>query len=81
MPPLPITVTIGVEWNVTSVGKPLPVPDFYTVRVTDGTLLVDILNKAADEYTDGPFNKYTSTYHAGLGYAITAINGTEQVCI
>ena len=79
VPSSPITVTIGVEWNVTSVGRPLPVPDFYTTQVTNGTLLVDVINKVADENIDGPFDKYASTYHAGLGYAITAINGTEQV--
>lgn len=76
VPPSPITVTIGIDWNVTSVGKPIPAA--YTTQVTNGTVLVDIMNKAADENTNGPFNRYASTYFGGLGHFITAINGTAQ---
>ena len=72
-------MTIGLEWNVSTVGKPIPAP--YTTQVTQGTVLVDILNKAADEAADSPFNKYQCTYTAGLGRAITAMNGVPQVCI
>lgn len=72
----PINVTIGLEWNVSTVGKPIPAP--YTTQVTQGTVLVDILNKAADEAADSPFNKYQCTYTAGLGRAITAMNGVPQ---
>ena len=77
VPPSPITVTIGLEWDVTSVGKPIPAA--YTTQVANGTVLVDVLNKAADDNTEGPFNKYASTYYGGLGHFITAMNGTEQV--
>ena len=73
----PITVTIGLDWNVTSVGK--PVPAAYTTQVNDGTVLVDVMNKAADEDTKGPFNKWASTYFGGLGHFITALDGVEQV--
>ena len=77
--PSPITVTIGLEWNVSTVGKPIPTP--YTTQVTKGTVLVDILNKAADDDVDSPFNRYQSTYSVGLGRAITAMNGVSQACI
>ena len=77
MPASPITVTIALDWNVTLVGKPIP-PSF-TTQVTDGTVLLDIINKVADEDPEGPFNRYVSTYHGGLGHSVTAFNGTEQV--
>ena len=41
-------------------------------------MLVDILNKAAGDNKEGPFNKYDSTYYGGIGYYITAMNGTQQ---
>ncbi|XP_068756070.1 uncharacterized protein [Montipora capricornis] len=72
----PITVTIGLHWDISSIGKPIPAP--YTTQVPAGTVLVDILNKAADEDTYSPFNKYESTYHGGLGRSITAMNGVQQ---
>ena len=74
-----ITASIEQDWNVTSVGKPIPAP--YTTQVTNGTVLVDIMNKAANEETNGPYNKYTSTYYGGLGHFITSMNGTKQVSI
>ena len=77
VPPFPITVTIGLDWDVTSVGKPVPPP--YTTQVTNGTALVDIMNKAADENTQGPFNRWASTYFAGLGHSIICIDSVEQV--
>lgn len=77
MPASPITVTIALDWNVTLVGKPIP-PSF-TTQVTVGSVLLDIINKVADEYQEGPFNRYVSTYYDGLGHSVTAFNGTEQV--
>ena len=77
--PSPITVTIGLEWDVSAVGKPIPAN--YTTQVKKGTVLVDILNKAADEDADSPFNRYQCTYSAGFGRSITAMNGVPQVCI
>ena len=38
--PSPITVTIGLQWDVSAVGKPIPAN--YTTQVTLGTVLVDI---------------------------------------
>ena len=74
----PITVTIALGWNVTLVGKPIPAS--FTTQVTNGTVLLDIINKVADEDPEGPFNRYVSTYHGSLmGYSVTAFNGTEQV--
>ena len=55
-----------------------PIPASFITAVKNGTVLVDILNKAANENKQGPFNRYESTYFGGLGYLITAINGTEQ---
>jgi len=46
--------------------------------VQNGTVLVDILNKAAGDNKQGPFNKYDSTYYGGIGYYITAMNGTQE---
>ena len=68
-----------MDWNVTSVGKPIPAS--YTTKVANGTVLVDIMNKAANEDTNGPYNRWTSTYYSGLGHAITSMNGTQQVCV
>ena len=62
---------------MTLVGKPIPAP--YTTQVTNGSVLLDIINKVADEDPEGPFNRYVSTYHGGLGHSVTAFNGTEQV--
>lgn len=70
-------MTIALDWDVERVGKPIPAP--YTTQVANGTVLEDILNKAADANTAGPFNKYETTYHSGLGYSITAMNSIEQV--
>ncbi|XP_078373128.1 uncharacterized protein LOC144656767 isoform X1 [Oculina patagonica] len=76
VPPSAITVTIELDWNVTSVGKPIPAP--FITKVSNGTVLVDVMNKAANEEKNGPFNKYTSTYYGGLGHFITSMNGTKQ---
>ena len=72
MPPSAITVTIGIDWKVK------PVPPKYTTQVSNGAVLVDILNKAAGENKQGPYNKYSTTYYAGLGHMIIAMNGTWQ---
>ena len=53
------------------------VPASYVTNVQNGTVLVDILNKAAGDNKQGPFNKYDSTYYGGLGYAITAMSGMQ----
>ena len=73
---LQITVTLKIDWNTSVVNK--PVPASHVTKVQNGTLLIDILNKAADENKHGPFNKYDSTYFGGLGYLISALNGTEH---
>ena len=71
---LQITVTLKLDWNVIALGK--PIPPSYTTMVPNGTVVMDIMNKAAAEDKEGPFNLYESTYYAGLGYLITTINGT-----
>ena len=71
-----ITVTLKIDWNTSVVNK--PVPASHSTNVQNGTLLIDILNKAAKENKQGPFNRYDSTYYGGSGYFITAMNGTKQ---
>lgn len=69
-----INVTIGIEWNECIVGK--PIPPRYETQVTEGTVLADVLNEAAGECC--PYNKYQSTYYAGLGHMITAMDGVPE---
>lgn len=69
-----ITVTLKLDWNVTALGK--PIPPSYTTKVPNGTVVQDIMNKAAGEDKQSPFNYYKNTYYGGLGYLITTINGT-----
>lgn len=68
-----IRVTIGIEWNECIVGK--PIPPRYETHVTEGTVLAEVLNKAAGECC--PYNKYQSTYYGNddLGHMITAMDG------
>ena len=73
---LQITVTLKFEWNVTVTDKPIPAS--YTTKVPNGTLLIDIMNKAADSEKQGPFDEYKSTYYSVMGYFITTINGIEN---
>ena len=65
-----------MEWDVSELGKPIPAS--YVTKVPNGTALVNIVNKAAGEEKKGPFNKYESVYYSGIGYYITAINGTKE---
>ena len=65
-----------MDWDVGAVGK--SIPDSYVTNANNGTLLADILNKAAGADKRGPFNNYDSTYHGGQGYIITAMNGIKQ---
>ena len=78
VPPSAITVTIGMEWNTDVIVKPIPPP--YTTKVASGKTLAEIINKAADENPEGPFNKYSSAYYDGEGHFVTAMNGTQEVC-
>ena len=73
---LQITVTLKLEWNVAVIDKPIPAS--YTTKVPNGTLLIDIMNKAADSEKQGPFDEYKSTYYSVMGYFITTINGIEN---
>jgi len=68
-----------MDWKITSVGKLIPAS--YTTQVAKDTVLVDIINKAANENKNGPYNRWTSTYYGGLGNLISSMNGTEQVCV
>ena len=65
-----------MEWNTGQVEKSIPAS--YITKVKNGTVLVDILNKAAGDNKQGPFNKYDSIYYGRLGYLITAMNGIKQ---
>ena len=58
------------------VGK--PIPSDSTTKVTNGTVLINILNKVANENERSPFKRYDSTYHKGMGYAVTAVNGIKE---
>lgn len=71
-----ITVTIAQDWDVTIVDKPIPAP--YTTQVPQGTILVDIMKKAADEDPQGSFNKYSTTYYGGLGDSVIAMDGIQE---
>ena len=72
-----ITVTIALDWDTKIVGKPIPAP--YTTKVPQGTFLIDIVKKAANEDKEGPFNKYSTTYYGGLGDLVIAMDGIEEV--
>ena len=72
-----ITVTIALDWDTKIVDKPIPAP--YTTKVPQGTFLIDIVKKAANEDKEGPFNKYSTTYYGGLGDLVIAMDGIEQV--
>ena len=72
-----ITVTIALDWDTKIVGKPIPAP--YTTKVPQGTFLIDIVKKAANEDVTGPFNKYSTTYYGNLGDFVIAMDGEEQV--
>ena len=73
----PITVTIALHWDTDIVDKPIPAP--YTTKVSQGTFLIDIMKKAANEDVDGPFNKYSTTYYGNVGDFVIAMDGVEQV--
>ena len=73
---LQITVTVKVKWNVAVIDKPIPAS--YTTEVPNGTLLIDIMNKAADGEWRGLFDEYKSTYYGGTGYYITVLDGIEN---
>ena len=76
----PITVTIALHWDTNIVDKPIPAP--YTTKVSQGTFLIDIMKKAANEDVTGPFNKYSTTYYGNSkvrGDLVIAMDGVEQV--
>ena len=65
-----------IDWNVSAVNK--EVPASYVTNMPNGTVLVDIINQAAGDDKQGPYNKYQTEYFGGLGYSITAMNGIQQ---
>ncbi|CAH3155882.1 unnamed protein product [Pocillopora meandrina] len=71
-----ITVTIALDWDTKIVDKPIPAP--YTTKVPQGTFLIDIVKKAANEDKEGPFNKYSTTYYGGMGDLVIAMDGIEE---
>ena len=68
-----IRVTLRIENTVSN-----PIPASFITTLKTGRCWSTFLNKAAKENKQGPFNRYESTYFGGLGYFITAINGTKQ---
>ena len=55
------------------VGK--PIPSDSTTKVTNGTVLINLLNKVANENEQSPIKRYDSTYYKGIGYAVTPVDG------
>ena len=54
------------------------VPESFTTQVANGTTLSEILRLAALSNKEGPYNRYTTTFYAGLGNMVVALNGVEQ---
>ena len=74
-----VKATIGLEWNVSTLGKPIPA--LHTTQVTDGTVLVDALNKATDEGAGSSFNRYWSPYCPGARSRLRQWTDFPLVCI
>ena len=55
-----------------------PVPESFTTQIANGTTLSEILRLAALSNKEGPYNRYTTTFYAGLGSMVVALNGVEQ---
>ena len=58
------------------VGKEIPAS--VIMKVQNGTTLMEMVNKAAEDDKKGPYNKYDSVYHGGKGYVITGMYGIEE---
>ena len=71
-----IEVTIKLSWDVKKVNKPLPCP--FTTQVAPGTTLSKILKLAALSDKEGPYNRYSTTFFAGLGDMVIALDGVWQ---
>ena len=71
-----VTVTLKMDWNVQEVGKEIPAS--VIMKVQNGTTLMEMVNKAAEDDKKGPYNKYDSVYHGGIGYVITGMYGIEE---
>ena len=54
------------------------IPANVTMKVHNGTTLMKMVNKAADDDNKGPYNNYKSVYHGGKGYVITGMYGIEE---
>ena len=71
-----VTVTLKMDWDVQGVGKEIPAS--VIMKVQNGTTLMEMVNKAAEDDKKGPYNKYDSVYHGGMGYVITGMYGIEE---
>ena len=65
-----------MDWNVQEVAKEIPAS--VIMKVQNGTTLMEMVNKAAENDKNGPYNKYDSVYHGGMGYVITGLYGIEE---
>ena len=65
-----------MEWDEQEEGKEIPAS--VIMKVQNGTTLMEMVNKAAEDDKNGPYNKYDSIYHGGMGYVITGMYGIEE---
>ena len=72
-----ITVTLKMDWDVGQ-GEGKEIPTSVIMKVQNGTTLMEIVNKAAEDNKTGPYNKYDSVYHGGIGYVITGMYGIKD---
>ena len=66
-----------MDWDVGQ-GEGKEIPASVIMMVHNGTTLMEIVNKAAEDNTTGPYNKYDSVYHGGMGYVITGMYGIKD---
>ena len=72
-----ITVTLKMDWDAGQ-GEGKEIPASVIMKVHNGTTLMEIVNKAAEDNKTGPYNKYDSVYHGGIGYVITGMYGIKD---
>ena len=66
-----------MDWDVGQ-GEGKEIPASVIMMVHNGTTLMEIVNKAAEDNKNGPYDKYDSVYHGGMGYVITGMYGIKE---
>ena len=66
-----------MDWDVGQ-GEGKEIPSSVIMKVHNGTTLMEIVNKAAEDNKNGPYDKYDSVYHGGIGYVITGMYGIKE---